>query len=222
MESSAKETIFRLYPEEFLKPQKKESFWKKKKINITLISILLSIVILLNMHYYNKFVDLEQNIYNDKANIEAQVQRRNNLITYFFAMLNEYKKYEKDIFVHLGDTRNLLLKRRALIESDSGGAPDKPVGKGVNDALAQLMAIAEQYPDLKATDISKKIMAELASTEGKIAEARMAYNSDVNKYTTIRDMFPGNIFAFFLRMRTDVRFFKAQDTAEKIPEINVD
>ncbi|MEW5946429.1 MAG: LemA family protein [bacterium] len=216
MESTAREAIYRLYPDEFLEPPKKKNFWKKHRSIVILLSVPLALVILMNVYYYNVFINLQQNIFALEADIGAQVQRRNNLITYLVAIVKDYKGYEKDIFIHLGDARNMLLKHRALIESDSA-APDEAMRKSLNEALAQLMAIAERYPDLKATDTFQKLMAELAATEAKIAETRSKYNDEVNKFTTQAAMFPGNIFAFVLRVRTDIGFFRSQNTAEKIP-----
>ncbi|MEW6200346.1 MAG: LemA family protein [bacterium] len=218
MESSAREIVYRLYPQKLLEPPKRESILKKHKHLIIPVSIPLTIVLLMNLYYYNIFVNIQQNISALKADIGVQVQRRNNLITYLVAIVSDYKKYEKEIFIHLGDARNLLLKHRALIENDSATV-DEAMKKSVNEALAQLMAIAEQYPDLKATDTFQKLMSELATTEEKIAEARTRYNDEVNKYTTQATMFPGNIFAHILRIRNDIDFFHPQSEGEKIPEM---
>lgn len=218
----------RLYPGGI---EDKPSKWKKWRNRFLLgmslkqwlvaIPVLLIVAFtLLTLLYYNSFTKSIQNINAARGTIEAHIQRRNNLVIYLVTIVKDYKNYEREIFINLGRIRADVLKQRMLFGNGKEGKLDETLKKSMTETLSQLLAIAEQYPNLKGDITFQKLMSELAATESKIAETREKYNKMVNIYTTRREIFPGIIFAVILRMK-DIQSFQASDKAEKIPEIKL-
>ena len=148
---------------------------------------------------YNNLVALKNRFKNAFAQIDVQLKRRNDLIPNLVESVKGYMQHERG-------TLDAVIKARGSAVSAAQAAAANPGNPGamqglsqaegqLGGALGRLLAVFEQYPDLKANQNVLSLQAELSSTENKIAFSRQAYNDSVMEYNTKRESFPDNIFA---------------------------
>ena len=156
-------------------------------MGITLIIVLVVLVILI-VWIFNRLVAARQLVNNGWSDIEVQLKRRADLIPRIVETVKAYAKHEKTLFAEIIEKRNTALgagdlSTRAMAE----GAIRKPLGR--------IMAIAEDYPDLKANQNFLDLQDELSETENKIEYARRFYNGAVREKNTLVQSFPVNIIS---------------------------
>ncbi len=161
------------------------------------------------IYYYNIFTINNFKVRLEMAQIEAHLQRRNDLIPNLVAAVTDYMDYEKDIFRHAADVR-------AAIKGIASSARDVSRPEDFMSALTKFQAVAENYPLLKASDAYQTLMKELANTETLIAEARMNYNRAANYYNSRLRMFPANLFNLLLSFYP-VDTFESEVVAKTAP-----
>ena len=156
-------------------------------IIIALVALLV-IVGLTYMKLYNGIVSKDNRCDNAWQTIDAQLQRRNDLIPNLVETVKGYMKHE-------ADTLQAVTNARAAVAG--AGTPEaKMAASGeLTQALGHLFAVAEAYPDLKANSNFAQLQAELTDTEDKISYARMSFNDCVLAYNNAIKTFPGNIVA---------------------------
>ncbi len=180
---------------------------QRDKIIAFLICLGIILCVFACIYYYNMFIDLTFNVEANLAQIETQVQKRKNLIINLGKTVVDYSKHERELFAYLGELRANITDRNLdnILESldkldDQGNQIQNNANLSEDlvkweKTLSQLMAVAEQYPDLKLSDNFIKYMDAILEFENRIAELRMEYNISVNIYSTKRSQFPGNVFA---------------------------
>jgi LemA protein len=149
------------------------------------------------VYYYNFFTI---NIYQalmEKAHIEAQLQRRADLIPNLIVSANNYMSYEKALFAHVAEVRSAVKSLELQALEKSAGKIDGALDSKA--LLSKFQAVAEAYPTLKASEAYNTLMKELSDTETKIAESRISYNRIANFYNSRLRMFPGNVFNMIFR-----------------------
>lgn len=160
---------------------------------------------------YNNLVTLRNRIDNAWQNIDTQLQRRCDLIANLVETVKGYAKHEKETLEAVISARN------ATVSADS---PDKKMeaNNALSDALRQLFAVAESYPDLKANANFAHLQATLEDTENKVSYARQSYNDCVLNYNNAIQTFPGVIFAgiFQFKPRTG---FEASSESRQAPKV---
>jgi LemA protein len=161
---------------------------------------------------YNRFVGQEEGIKAQWAQVQNQLQRRNDLIPNLVETVKGYASHEREVFEAIADARARLAGARTPEEAIAAA-------NAQSSALARLLAIAEAYPDLKANASFNRLMDELAGTENRIAVERMRYNERVQEYNTARRQFPSNITALVFRFR-EYPFFEVPPDAQKVPTVN--
>jgi LemA protein len=183
------------------------------KKSVGLFAILAVAVIVLGWFWnaYNSIVTLDENVNQSWAQVENQLQRRFDLIPNLTETVKGYAKHEQDVFGRLADARSRY--------AGATNAKDKIAAAGALDsALARLMVIVENYPDLKASEQFTRLQDELAGTENRIAVERMRYNDPVKSYNlTLRRvpyMFYARIFGFDNRP-----YFEAAKGSEVAPKV---
>ncbi len=150
---------------------------------------------------YNGLVTLRNRFKNAFAQIDVQLKRRYDLIPNLVESVKGYMAHERG-------TLDAVIKARGNAVSAAQAAAANPGSPGamqglsqaegaLGGALGRLLAVFEQYPDLKANQNVLSLQEELSSTENKIAFSRQAYNDSVMEYNTKRESFPDNIFAGF-------------------------
>jgi LemA protein len=161
---------------------------------------------------YNRLVGLRENIDAAWAQVENQLQRRNDLIPNLVEVTKGYAAHEKEIFEAVANARSRLL---------AAGSRDEKIdaATGLDGALGRLLAIAERYPDLKANAQFAKLSDELAGTENRIAVERMRYNDAVRAYNTSQRTFPTSLWASWLGFKP-AKYFEAPAGAKEVPKVD--
>jgi LemA protein len=175
-------------------------------IVIGVIVVLLLLLLGLN---YNSLVRMRNQVRNAWAQIDVQLKRRHDLIPNLVETVKGYMKHERETLEAVTAARNL-----------AQGAIGKGVGTqakaetGLSGALSRLLAVAENYPDLKANQNFLALQEELTSTENKISFSRQFYNDSVLGYNNKTQMFPSNLIAGMFGFRPD-EFFEVEAPAER-------
>jgi LemA protein len=161
---------------------------------------------------YNQIVALREQIDAAWAQVENQLQRRNDLIPNLVEVTKGYASHEKEIFNHVADARAKLL---------SAGSRDEKIEAAgeLSGALGRLLAIAERYPDLKANQQFARLSDELAGTENRIAVERMRYNDAVRAYNTSIKSFPTALYAGAFGFH-EQKYFEAPAEAKQVPRVD--
>ncbi len=168
--------------------------------------VLIGVAILLILWFlatYNGLVTLRNRVREAWSQIDVQLKRRSSLIPNLVETVKGYAKHEKSVFEGVTKARSAMMGATSL--SDKAKANDQLSG-----ALKSLFAVAEAYPELKASDNFKQLQDEISDTETKVAASRQFYNTNVldlnNSLETIPNVWFANIFGF-----TKEQFFQATD-----------
>jgi LemA protein len=161
---------------------------------------------------YNRFVSQEEAIKAQWAQVQNQLQRRNDLIPNLVETVKGYAAHEEGIFTDIADARSRLLAAQT---------PEQTIQAAnlQTSALGRLLAIAENYPLLKANEQFNRLMDELAGTENRVAVERMRYNERVQEYNTSRRQFPSNLTARLFGF-AEYPFFEVPAEATQLPRVN--
>jgi LemA protein len=161
---------------------------------------------------YNRFVAQEETIKTQWAQVENQLQRRNDLIPNLVETVKGFAAQEKEILTAIAASRERLAGART---------PEETI-KAANEqsaALARLLVIVENYPNLKSDATFHRLMDELSGTENRIATERMRYNERVQEYNTLRRRFPSNVTAKVFGFK-EYPYFEAPVAAQQLPKVN--
>jgi LemA protein len=161
---------------------------------------------------YNTFVSQEETIKAQWAQVQNQLQRRNDLIPNLVETVKGYAQHEEGVYKDIADARSKLLAAKSPEETIQ--AANQQTG-----ALGRLLAVVENYPQLKANEQFNRLMDELSGTENRIAVERMRYNETVQTYNTSRRQFPANLTAKMFGFK-EYPFFEAPQSAQQVPRVN--
>ncbi|NCN52126.1 LemA family protein [archaeon] len=153
-----------------------------------IILVLVGLLLLIGIFYFNRFVVLSNRIDNSLSQIDVQLKRRADLIPNLIETVKGYAKHEKSIMAEVTKARQAMISAKNL----TGKVKANGVLEG---ALGKLFAIAENYPDLKANTNFIELQRELSSTEDRVAYARQNYNDSILTYNNMVQKFPGALFA---------------------------
>ena len=174
----------------------------------TIVILVVAVLFFLYIWFlYNGLVTARVRIREAWSGIEVQLKRRSSLIPNLIETVKGYAKHEKAVFEDVTKARSALLgaqgpKQSAVAENMLAGA------------LKTLFAVAEAYPNLKASENFKELQEELSDTETKIAASRQFYNANVLDYNTKIKVFPNLILANLLGFKEE-EFFEAEEEAKK-------
>ena len=167
---------------------------------------------------YNRFVGQEEAIKAQWAQVENQMQRRNDLIPNLVETTKGFAQQERDVFGQIAEARAKL----AGANSSSPGVPTEQKIQASNEmssAFSRLLVVVENYPQLRSNETFARLMDELAGTENRIAVERMRYNERVQEYNTSRRRFPANITAGIFGFK-EYPLFNAPPEAERAPTVD--
>jgi LemA protein len=179
---------------------------------IGLAVVLIATAVGLSGCSYNRFVSQEEAIKAQWAQVENQLQRRNDLIPNLVETVKGVAQQEKDVFGQIADSRAKLAGAQT---------PEQRIeaANQQSAALARLLVIVENYPQLRSSESFNRLMDELAGTENRISVERMRYNERVQQYNTSRRSFPANITASVFGFK-EYPLFNAPPEAERVPKVN--
>lgn len=160
---------------------------------------------------YNTFVGQEEAIKAQWAQVENQLQRRNDLIPNLVETVKGYAQHEEGVYKDIADARSRLLSAKSPEETIQAANQQ-------TSALGRLLAVVENYPQLRANEQFNRLSDELAGTENRIATERMRYNERVQAYNTSRRQFPSNLTARVFGFK-EYPFFEAPAEAKQAPKV---
>ena len=184
------------------------------------LSAIVAIVVIWAISGYNGLVTLDENVSNAWSNVETQYQRRADLIPNLVSTVKGYATHEKETLEGVVEARskatsikldadNLTPEKLAAFQKAQGD---------VTTALGKLLAITENYPDLKANENFKELQAQLEGTENRITVARMEFNKQAKELNTQIRRFPKNLLASIFGI--DKRaYFEAAEGAAQAPKV---
>ncbi len=161
---------------------------------------------------YNTFVGQEEAIKAQWAQVENQLQRRNDLIPNLVETTKGFAQHEESVYKDIADARSRLLAAKSPEETISAANQQ-------TSALGRLLAVVENYPQLKANEQFNRLMDELAGTENRLAVERMRYNEKVQAYDAARRQFPANLTAKMFGFK-EYPYFQAPPDAKTVPKVN--
>jgi LemA protein len=191
----------------------------KKKSTIITIAIV-AVVAIWAVSAYNGLVNLDEGVANKWGDVETQYQRRADLIPNLVNTVKGYATHEQETLESVVAARSQATQIKVDPENltpEKLAEFQKAQGE-VTSALGKLLAITENYPDLKANQNFLELQAQLEGTENRINVARVNFNDATKKYNTAIRRFPKNILAgmFGFEKRS---YFEAQDGAETAPQV---
>ena len=162
---------------------------------------------------YNNMVTMEEAVKSAWSNVETQYQRRADLIPNLVSTVKGYAKHEQETLNQVVEARAKALAGGANVEEYAAAQQQ------VTTALGRLIAISENYPNLKANQNFLELQAQLEGTENRIAVARNKYNEVVKVYNTTTVTFPSNLIAKMFDFEKKQLFAATTEGAEKAPEV---
>ena len=180
------------------------------------IAVIILVLLLFTIGTYNRMVGLNQEVSQSWAQVENQLQRRNDLIPNLVSTVKGYAKHEKTIFTDVSEARTRL----AGAISKGTQAEKIEAAKDVDSSLGRLIAIAENYPNLRASENFRALQDQLEGTENRIAVERMRYNQAVQSYNTSAMRFPTMLFVKWFNFDRAKPYFEAPAGAKAVPKVN--
>ena len=176
---------------------------------------LIAVVVIGYVVIYNSLARLVVAVDAAWAQVQVQLKRRSDLIGNLVETVKGYASHERE-------TLQAVTDARAAVSSASGPAQAAGASNMLTQALGRLFAVAEAYPDLKASAGFTQLQTELAGTEDRIAYARQYYNQSVASLNTRRVTFPGNVVAGNRPRFAAREFFEAPEADTQAPQVSFD
>ena len=181
---------------------------------------ILVVVVLWAIGGYNGMVKMDEQVQNSWANVETQYQRRADLIPNLVSTVKGYAKHEQQTLEDVVKARSEATQVKVDAENLT---PEKLVAfqkaqSGVSSALGRLLAVAENYPDLKANQNFLELQSQLEGTENRITVARKDFNDTAKSYNQAIRQFPKNILAGLFGFEKK-SYFEAEAGSEKAPKV---
>jgi LemA protein len=176
-----------------------------------IIGIVLIVVLLFIVSLYNGLVGARNKVKNAWSQIDVQLKRRIDLVPNLVETVKGYATHEKGVFTDVTEARSGLMNANSVKEVESAN-------NQLTESLKSLFAVAENYPELKASQNFQDLQNKLSETEDKIAYSRQFYNDTVLMYNNKCQMFPSNIVASLFHF-TEADFFEANETDRAAPSV---
>ena len=161
---------------------------------------------------YNKFTAQEEGIKGQWGQVEVQLQRRHDLIPNLVETTKAFAQQERDVYQSIADAR-------AKMAGATTPAEKIAAANAESSALARLMVVVENYPQLKSNETFARLMDELAGTENRISSERGRYNAKIQEYNTTRRKFPSNITAGVFGFK-EYPYFEAPADSKGAPKVD--
>lgn len=192
----------------------------KKNKGLIITIVVIALVAIWGISSYNGLVSMDENVSNQWANVETQYQRRSDLIPNLVNTVKGYAKHESETLESVMTARSQATQMKidpSNCTPQQLAAYQKAQGD-VTTALGKLLAITENYPDLKANQNFLELQSQLEGTENRINVARKDFNDTAKKYNTSLRRFPRNIVASMFGFEKR-NYFEAEAGAEKAPKV---
>ena len=190
------------------------------KKSIILIIAVVAVIVIWAVSMYNGLVTMDEKVNGQWANVETQYQRRADLIPNLVNTVKGYASHEKETLEGVVEARS----KATQIQVDAKDLTPEKLAEyqkahgAVTSALGKLLAITENYPDLKANQNFLELQSQLEGTENRINVARKNFNDAAQAYNTAIRRFPKSIFASMFGFEKKT-YFESAEGAEKAPEV---
>ncbi|MFZ0520038.1 MAG: LemA family protein [Candidatus Acidiferrales bacterium] len=160
----------------------------------------------------NQLVTLDEQVKSNWAQVDVVLQRRADLIPNLVNTVKGFAAHEETVYADIANARAALLGAKT--------PTDKIAANGQLDgAIGRLLAISENYPQLKSNENFLRLQDELAGTENRIAVERKRYNDSIQAYNTYLRQFPNSIFARWAGFQPNNAYFQASETSRAVPKV---
>lgn len=185
-------------------------------ITLAIVGVLVIVILMVFGSYVsakNQMVAKDQIVKSAWSEVDVQLQRRADLIPNLVETVKGFTKEESTVFGDIANARAGMLNAR--------GNPQATIAANgaLDSALGRLLAISENYPQLRSSDQFMRLQDELAGTENRISVARKRYNDAIQDYNTFIMQFPNSIWAGMAGFKTNNAYFNASPAAQQVPAV---
>ena len=173
-----------------------------------IILAIIAVIVIFVIATYNSLVTLKQRVKNAWSQIDVQLQRRFDLIPNLVETVKGYMGHESEVLEKVTSLRTSWANANTVHEKSE-------LDNQLSGALKTIMAVSENYPDLKASQNFSELQEELQNTENKISFSRQFYNDTTTRYNTKLELFPSNIIAGMFGFKAEELFEVENDEARK-------
>ena len=177
-----------------------------------ILAVVIGLLLLTVIAIYNRLVRLRNRTDNAWAQVDVQLKRRYDLIPNLVETVKGYASHERATFEE-------VTRARTLAQEATGVAEQAAAENVLTGALRKLFALAEAYPELRASENFRQLQSELAETENKISVSRQIYNDSTLTYNNAVQTVPSNLIAGMFRFRTRV-YFEVENDARSAPQVS--
>ncbi|MGA7919654.1 MAG: LemA family protein [Candidatus Acidiferrales bacterium] len=185
------------------------------KVVLAVVAIIVGIVALVGGAYIstrNKLVTMDEQVKSSWAQVNVVLERRADLIPNLVNTVKGFAAHEETVYADIANARAALLSAKT--------PSDKIAANGQLDgALGRLLAISENYPQLKSNENFLRLQDELAGTENRIAVERKRYNDSIQAYNTYIRQFPNSMFAAWAGFKPNDAYFQASPASRQVPTV---
>jgi LemA protein len=172
---------------------------------------IIALIAMILIYYFNRFAVLQNRIENSFSQIDVQLKKRADLVPNLMETVKGYMKHEKGVMDSVSEARKVMIGATGINKK-------LKADKALESALGRLFAIAENYPQLKASENFVQLQEELSAIEDKIAYSRQYYNDSVLEYDNLFTTFPGNMFAK-LYGKKQREYLKIEEAEREVPKV---
>lgn len=180
-------------------------------IALIIVGVIVLLIIIYLVATYNSLVNLKNKVQDSWAQIDVLLKRRNDLIPNLVETVKGYATHEQNTLNQVIEARNQAVSAKTPKE-------EMESANMLTNALGNLFAVAESYPDLKANTNFLDLQTNLRDTEDKISYARQFYNDAVMTYKNKLEMFPSNIVASMFKFKPE-EFFEVDEKEKETPQV---
>jgi LemA protein len=189
-------------------------------IGLAILGLLL-LLVMWGVGVYNRMVGLDESVRSAWSQVENQYQRRADLIPNLVETVKGYAAQEKSVFTEVAEARarvGQITVTKEVLEDPDAFAKFQQAQDGLSSALSRLLAVAENYPELKSNENFMALQNQLEGTENRITVARKGYNDVVQSFNTTVRTFPGSLIAGLTGFRQKA-YFTAKEGSDVAPSV---
>jgi LemA protein len=190
-------------------------------VALVVVAVVAIGAVMWGMGVYNSLVGLDEGVRSAWSQVESQYQRRADLIPNLVNTVKGYAQQEKDVLLGVTEARakvGQITVTKDVLEDPNAFSKFQAAQDQLSGALSRLLAVAENYPNLKSNENFMALQTQLEGTENRIAVERNRYNTTVQTYNTTIRRFPGSLIAGFTGFR-EKQYFKSKEGSENAPEV---
>jgi LemA protein len=190
-------------------------------VALVVVGVIAIGLVMWGMGVYNSLVGLDEGVRSAWSQVESQYQRRADLVPNLVNTVKGYAQQEKDVLLGVTEARakvGQITVTKDVLEDPDAFSKFQAAQDQLSGALSRLLAVAENYPNLKSNENFLALQTQLEGTENRIAVERQRFNLTVQTYNTTIRRLPASLIAGFTGFR-EKQYFKAKEGAETAPEV---